>query len=369
MLEVQLSCARDLSSVKVLFAGAGTAGHVEPALAVATWLRENVSNINIKFLGTIDGVETTLVTDAGFELLLIEKAPFPRSVGLETFTWPRKFWRTLRETEGLLKGADVVVGFGGYVAAPAYLAAKRLDLPIIAHEANAKMGLANILAKWCGAQMLSAFGKDLESRVGIPLRKSIINLAKLSPDERQNLKREILSEMNLDPLAPTILVFGGSLGSVKFNEVISKAKNEISHMGIQIIHAVGSKNELPQAEADYYPLKYIFDMARAYAASDLVISRSGAVSVTETGVLGLYSLYVPLPIGNGEQIENAKEVVSQMGGTIIANEEFSGDWLISHIAEIMQSAIAWRDSYQKMDFPLDASEQIARQILKVYANE
>ena len=351
--------------MRVVFAGAGTAGHVEPAIAVASWLRENSPDITVQFLGTKGGVENSLVPDSGFELLLIEKTPFPRAVSPEILTWPWRFWRTIRETERILKGADMVVGFGGYVAAPAYLAAKRRKLPIIAHEANAKMGLANILAKLCGARMLSAFGNNLESTVGIPLRRSIIDLAQLSPIEREELKLAVLREMSLDPLAPTILVFGGSLGSVKFNEVISSTYQDISRMGMQIIHAVGGKNELPPSDAHYLPMNYIFDMARAYAASDLVISRSGAVTVTETGVLGLYSLFVPLPVGNGEQIENAKKVVAQLGGRVINNEDFTGDWLKAHIEEIMQSAINWRASHLKLDFPLDASERIGQQILKV----
>ena len=351
--------------MKVIFAGAGTAGHVEPALAVANWLRENRPEIDLLFLGTIGGVENMLVPDAEFKLLLIGKVPFPRRLGKEIFTWPFKFLSTLRKTRQVLLGADLVIGFGGYVAAPAYVAARRIGIPIIAHEANAKMGLANKLAKWCGAQILRAFDDGSLPGVGIPLRNSIVELARASKDFRIQAKRQALREMKLDPAALTILVFGGSLGSVKFNEVILQAQSEISKKGFQIIHAVGAKNELPRAEAGYYPLKYIADMASAYAASDLVISRSGAVTVTETGVLGIYSLYVPLPIGNGEQKENAKVVVSHGAGAIIANEKFNATWLLANIEDLMKCAFAWSEQSQKMDFPLNASEQICQEILKV----
>lgn len=355
--------------MKVIFAGAGTAGHVEPALAVANWLRKNRPEIDLLFLGTNGGVENSLVPDAQFELFLIDKAPFPRRLNRELLAWPFKFQRTLQHTRQALIGADLVVGFGGYVAAPAYVTAWRMGLPIIAHEANAKMGLANKLAKWCGANMLWAFGEGLHGGVGIPLRNSIIELAKVPPDLRMKAKKEALHEMKLDPKAPTLLVFGGSLGSVRFNEVLLQARREITQKGFQIIHAVGAKNELPRAEASYFPVKYIRDMASAYAASDLVISRSGAVTVTETGVLGIYSLYVPLPIGNGEQLQNARVVVSQGGGAIIANEKFTTAWLLENIVELMKSASAWSEQFKKIEFPLNATEQISQEILRVLDHE
>lgn len=353
---------------KVIFAGAGTAGHVEPALAVAEWLRINRPEVESLFLGTAEGVENTLVPAAHFPLALIEKAPFPRKLNADLFRWPRRFARTRRETRALIAGADLVVGFGGYVAAPAYLAAKKARIPIIAHEANAKMGMANKLAIRCGATMLRAFGDEAQQPVGIPLRQSIVEVAGLLPEGRARLKREVRISLNLDPEAPTILVFGGSLGSMKFNETIGQVQREISAKGLQIIHAVGSKNLLPKAQAGYLPLPYIDDMARAYAAADLVIARSGAVTVVETAVLGLYSLYVPLPIGNGEQAYNAQFVVERGGGEMISNEEFSSDWLRNNISRLIECAQMWNESGTPIDLPLDASEKIGREILKVLAH-
>lgn len=355
--------------MRVIFAGAGTAGHVEPALAVAHWLKVNRPEIETAFLGTSGGVENRLVPDAGFDLILIDKAPFPRRINEQFFTWPFKFRRTLGQTYKALQGADLVLGFGGYVAAPAYLAARRLNMPIIAHEANAKMGLANKLAKSCGATMLLAFGEGSHKGVGIPLRESIVALANSSPEIRGERKRAALLNMRLDPLAPTILVFGGSLGSVKFNEVILKTHREISHMGFQIIHAVGANNDLPEAAAGYYPVNYINEMDGAYAASDLVISRSGAVTVTETGVLGIYSLFVPLPIGNGEQQDNARMVVSKGGGAIIEDEKFTARWLLDNIVDLMKSAKSWSGQSEKLQLPLNAAEHISGEVLRVLRNE
>ena len=352
---------------KIIFAGAGTAGHVEPALAVATWLRENHPEIESIFLGTAEGVEATLVPAANFPLRFIEKLPFPRRLNVNSLKWPLRFRRVLSDTREIVRGADLVIGFGGYVAAPAYLSARKFGIPVIAHEANAKMGLANKLARRQGATVLHAFGES--ERVGIPLRSSIVDLVQLSAIERQAEKERVLRSFNLDPKAPTVLIFGGSLGSIKFNEAVEGAQKEITRMGIQIIHAVGAKNELPQAQAGYLPLSYIDDMASAYAACNLVISRSGAVTVTETGALGIYSLYVPLPIGNGEQDENAKEVVRSGGGEIIQNEQFTADWLKSNIKRLLESAAMWSAAGKRMDFPLHASEEIGLRTLKALAHE
>jgi len=348
----------------VFFAGAGTAGHVEPGLAVAHWLQHERPDIDIKFLGTLGGVENTLVPAAGFQLLLVEKAPFPRRVNKELFTWPLRFRKTLRQTRTYMADADLLIGFGGYVAAPAYLSARRAGIPILAHEANAKMGLANRLAVRCGGTLLRAFASGTDEVVGIPLRESIVALAQLTHDERQLEKIKARRLMNLNLETPTILVFGGSLGSVKFNETISHAQRDISSMGFQIIHAVGGKNKIPLAQAGYLPMAYIQDMERAYAASDLVISRAGAVTVTETGVLGIYSLYVPLPIGNGEQMINARVVSDHGGGEIISNQEFNAQWLIANIHRLMVLAQSYSQTSVHQNFPLDASAQIVDKILK-----
>jgi len=353
---------------KIVFAGAGTAGHVEPALAVALWLRAQGQEIEMIFLGTDGGVESRLVPAANFPLSLINKTPFPRRINGELFRWPLNFVRTLRQVNQVVKGADLVIGFGGYVAAPAYLVARAKRIPIIAHEANAKTGMANKLAKFCGATVLRAFGESTPERVGIPLRESIVQLSQLSASDRLIAKHHALRTLQLDPNAPTILIFGGSLGSMKFNATIEGARTAISASGIQMIHGVGVNNELPQASTGYLPLHYIDDMALANSAADLVISRSGAVTVAEVSVLGIYSLFIPLPIGNGEQVENARSVVEQGGGEILDNSTFTADWLISEVSAVMKRAESWRAGQKRIEFPLNAAEQIGLRSLKELAN-
>ena len=353
---------------KIIFAGAGTAGHVEPALAVANWLRGHDQNIEMHFLGSEGGVENRLVPAANFPLSLINKTPFPRRLNGDLLRWPFKFLSTLRQVREVVRGADLVIGFGGYVAAPAYLTARQMGIPIIAHEANAKAGMANKLAKFCGATNLRAFGDPSPERVGIPLRDSIVELAQLSASDRLVAKHHALRSLHLDPMAPTILIFGGSLGSMKFNSTIEKAREAICASGIQIIHGVGANNELPHAAAGYLPLSYIDDMAKAYAAADLVISRSGAVTVAEVSVLGIYSLFIPLPIGNGEQVENARSIVEQGGGELLDNSRFTAEWLINEIPGVMERARRWHAAQKHIDFPLNAAEQIGLRSLKELAD-
>jgi UDP-N-acetylglucosamine--N-acetylmuramyl-(pentapeptide) pyrophosphoryl-undecaprenol N-acetylglucosamine transferase len=354
---------------RIVLAGAGTSGHVEPALAVANWLKENLPEAELIFLGTAGGVENRLVPAAGFALELIDKVPFPRTINGVLLTWPTRFLRSVKQVRRVVKNSDLVIGFGGYVAAPAYLSARLSGIPIVAHEANAKEGMANKLARLCGAISLRAFGAPAPERVGIPLRKNIVELAQLSSSERLLAKHHALRALHLDPQLPTILVFGGSLGSMKFNGEISQAKSVLVDAGFQVIHGVGSANELPEASERYLPLHYIDDMAQAYAAADLVISRSGAVTVVEVGVLGIYSLFIPLPIGNGEQVENARAVVAEGGGEILENSNFSSEWLKQNVTNLMDRAMKWQKSGSRIDFPLNAAEQIGLRSLKELAHE
>jgi UDP-N-acetylglucosamine--N-acetylmuramyl-(pentapeptide) pyrophosphoryl-undecaprenol N-acetylglucosamine transferase len=354
---------------KVLFAGAGTAGHVEPALAVALWFKDHNPEFELLFLGTQGGVENRLVPADGFSLALVDKTPFPRKLNLDLVRWPLKFLRTFNQVKAQVKSADIVVGFGGYVAAPAYLAAKLHRLPIIAHEANAKKGMANKLAEFCGATSLRAFGESTPERVGIPLRSAIVDLAQKSPSDRLVAQHHARRAFHLNLEARTILIFGGSLGSVKFNLAVAGALDEILATGVQVIHAVGAQNELPSAKPGYLPMHYIDEMAQAYAAADLVISRSGAVTVAEVGVLGLYSLFVPLPIGNGEQVENAREVVALGGGEILDNAAFTSEWLAANTLRLLDAANSWHVTGRCADFPLNAAEQIALRTLKELRHE
>jgi len=321
--------------VNIVLAGGGTAGHIEPALNLADQLKVMDPNLNITVLGTARGLEVDLVPARGYKLELIPAVPLPRKFSGELVTLPTRLRSAIKQTRDLLieLKADVVVGFGGYVSIPAYLAA-RGEVPIVVHEANARAGLANRV----GARFADAVAETVPGSlpraqlIGIPLRQSIETL------DRKALRSQARQRFGIKMEAICILVFGGSQGSVKLNSVIADCLKENVFGEIVILHSVGLKNEYPQDESEFYrPLNYIDRMDLAYAAADFVIGRAGAMTVAELTAVGLPACFVPLPIGNGEQSLNASPVVKIGGALMISDLEFTSDYVRDQIIPIVTS--------------------------------
>ena len=289
-------------TVSVVLAGGGTAGHVEPALAVADALKALHPGIRITALGTARGLETRLVPERGYDLALVTPVPLPRTLNLDLLKLPVRLRRSVRETRAVLERAhaDVVVGFGGYVAVPAYLAARR-RYPIVVHEANARAGLANRLGARFARRVLAAVpdsGLADAEVVGMPLRASITGL------DRAALRAEARAHFGFAQDARVLLVFGGSQGATSINRAVSAAAPELAAAGVSVLHAHGPKNSLElrqprPGDPPYVAVPYLNRMDLAYAAADLAICRSGAMTVAEVSAVGLPAVYVPLPIGNG----------------------------------------------------------------------
>ena len=320
-------------SVNIVLAGGGTAGHIEPALNLADQLIAQDPNLNITILGTARGLEVELVPARGYKLELIPAVPLPRKFNGDLVTLPTRLRSAIKQTRDLLHElqADVVVGFGGYVSIPAYLAA-RGEIPIVVHEANARAGLANRV----GARFAEAVAETVPDSlpraqlIGIPLRKSIESL------DRKALRNQARERFGIDKDATCILVFGGSQGSVKLNTVIGECLATNIFQDITILHSVGLKNDFPQTESDHYrPLNYIDRMDLAYSAADFVIGRAGAMTVAELTAVGLPACFVPLPIGNGEQSLNASPVVEAGGAVMISDLEFNAEFVRDQILPIV----------------------------------
>lgn len=313
----------------IVVAGGGTAGHIEPALAVADALRRLDPSVRVTALGTERGLEGRLVPARGYDLRMIPPVPLPRKPTLDLLRLPARVIRSVRATRAILDdvGADVVVGFGGYVSLPAYVAAARprRRVPVVVHEANARAGIANKVGVRLGGRALAAVpGSGLDAEVvGIPVRESVVSL------DREGLRARAREHFGLDPGAPTILVVGGSQGAVRLNTAFEAAARDISRAGIGVLHAVGPKNTIavepvPGAPA-YVTVPYLTAMDLAYAAADLVVCRAGAMTVAEVSSVGLPAVYVPLPHGNGEQALNASPVVAAGGGLIVDDADFDAD--------------------------------------------
>lgn len=311
--------------LSVVLAGGGTAGHIEPALALADAVRRIAPHARIAALGTERGLETRLIPERGYQLELIPPVPLPRRPHPDLVRLPLRLRGAVRRTRQVLRdtGADVVVGFGGYVAVPAYLAA-RGELPIVVHEANARAGLANRIGARFASRVAAAVpgsGLPRAEVIGIPLRRSITTL------DRAGLRAEARAHFGLHPDAPTLLVTGGSQGARSLNDAVSGAAAQLAAAGIGVLHAHGARNAVsvePVAGAPpYVAVPYLERMDLALAAADLAICRSGAITVAELSAVGLPAIFVPLPHGNGEQVLNARPVVEAGGGILVADAELT----------------------------------------------
>ena len=320
------------ATLSVVLAGGGTAGHVEPAMAVADALSALDPQVRITALGTVRGLETRLVPERGYHLELITPVPLPRKPNGDLARLPPRVWRAVRETRAVLDAvdADVVIGFGGYVALPAYLAARRIPgvrrrIPVVIHEANARAGIANRVGARTADRILSAVpdsGLRRAEVVGVPVRAAITEL------DRAALRTQARKHFGFADDARVLLVFGGSQGAVSLNRAVSAAAADLAAAGVAVLHAHGPKNTLELRSPDpgdppYVAVPYLDRMDLAYAAADLAICRSGAMTVAEVSAVGLPAIYVPLPIGNGEQRLNALPVVNAGGGMIVADADLT----------------------------------------------
>ena len=320
-----------------LLAGGGTAGHVNPLLALADAIRVDSPEHKVFALGTVEGLEQQLVPAKGYELLTVARLPFPRKLNGYALRFPAAFSRAIADCVRILqsKNIDVVVGFGGYASAPAYLAAKKLGIPIVVHEANALPGWANKLgSKYAAATGVAFKGTPLKQAkfVGMPLRKEIESLVGNAD------KSSARKHFDLDPNTITLLVTGGSLGARKINQTIEDSRKLLSAAGIQVLHIVGGKSEFDEiSETDYKRIKYCDRMDLAIAASNFAVARAGASTVSEFAAVGLPALYVPYPIGNGEQKLNVKDLVAAGGGELVLDQDFTPEFVAEKLVPLISN--------------------------------
>lgn len=328
--------------MRFLLAGGGTAGHVNPLLALAEALR--LAGHEAIALGTKEGLEQRLVPQRNFELLTVARLPLPRKLSLSLPLFPFRLLAAAWRVRGIIKqrGIDAVVGFGGYASAPAYLGARLASVPIVVHEANAKSGFANRLGAKLGAKVGVAFANsDLAAAtlVGMPLRSEIVASAVLYDRQQARV------ELGLDPMLPTLLVTGGSLGARSINSAVLAALGDLLRAGIQVLHIVGQKAELePIDEPGYLRLAYCDRMDAAIAASDFAISRSGASTVSEFTACGLPAAYIPYPVGNGEQRFNALSAVEAGAAILCSDSDFNADFIRSRVIPL----VSHQNSLNKM---------------------
>jgi len=312
--------------MKVVIAGGGTAGHVNPAIALARAL----SGDEILFAGTDRGAEATLVPGAGFPLERIEVKGFDRSRPASIVSTGLVAARAIRRATALLRRteADVVVGMGGYVSLPACVAARRLGRPVVLHEQNIVLGLANRLCRPFARRIGVSFEETLERAgrrgvfVGNPVGPDIVNL---DPDRDRARAYE---SFDLDPERKTLLVFGGSQGAQRINDATVGLTSEWAERDdVQVLHIAGRSATGSFAEQTrrrpgsgklvYRVRAYVDEMVLAYAVADLALCRGGATTVAELGVVGLPAIVVPYPYHRDRQQERHGRVLERAGAAIV----------------------------------------------------
>ena len=355
-------------AVRIVVAGGHSAGHIEPAMNFADAVRRLEPNSEITALGTVRGLDTTLIPARGYPLELIPPVPLQRKLNKALLTTPLRLRDSIRAAGAVLDrvGAQAVVGFGGYVAMPAYVAARRRHIPIVVHEANARPGVANrVAARLTPYVFTASAGVSLRhaTAIGIPLRPAIATL------DRAALRAEARARFGLRDDAPVLMVTGGSQGAQAINRAVAGAADDLRAAGVQVLHVVGPQNvvDVGEGEPPYVVVPFVEQMQYAYAAADFVVCRSGAMTCAELGAVGLPAVYVPLPLRGGEQRLNAEPIAAAGGAVIVDNERFTADWVRRELVPLVSDAdrVAKMAAAAARSGARDADEVLARRVLEI----
>lgn len=367
--------------MRILFAGGGTAGHINPALAIANYLIEKDSNTEVRFTGTKEGLEVGLIPGNGFELDLIKVHGFERKLSLKNIKNVCEIPFAVAASKKIIKKfkPDVVVGTGGYVCGPVLYAAAQMKIPAFIHESNAFPGITTkILSKYVdvvalGMEAAGKYLKDTKNVIftGNPIRPSILSTDSFAARRKLGLDER-----------PFIVIFGGSLGARDFNANAAEWITKVAESGkYQILMGTGKNNQYDAVvkrlrdngfDAEKYPNikinEYIYDMDIAMNAADVVVSRAGASTLAELTAIGKPAILVPSPyVTDNHQEHNARAVEKAGGAVVITENEFTAESLEKAICEIIENSGRLADMKKAsaaMGMP-DSAEIICREIIKL----
>ena len=330
--------------MKVIIAAAGTGGHINPGIAIANEIKKHHPNAEITFIGTERGLENDLVPRAGYKLERIEAYGIKRQISLQNFKNACKTVRSYKIARNIVKriNPDIIIGTGGYICGPVCSAGGKLKIPIMLHESNAFPGVAVKLLSKKADVVLAGF-EDTKKRLpkakkvvvtGTPTKVEKINL---SSEQKENLKKQFNIKNNL----PIITVFGGSQGAESINKCLIDIINEKLNQNYQIIWAVGKKNyeqvkSSIKQEYNASIVPYIYNMEEVMNLADLVVSRSGAMTITEVAKCGKPALFIPYPYATENHQEYNARVLANVGAAkIILDKELTKDNLNKTINQII----------------------------------
>lgn len=354
--------------MNVVIAAAGTGGHINPGIAIANKIKENEQDSNIIFIGTEGGLEEDLVPRAGYELKTIDAYGIERKITIKNFKRLYHTMQSIKEAEKILQEfkADMVIGTGGYICVPVIAAAKKMKLKTFLHESNAFPGVAvKILSEKVDAVLVGF--EDAKKR--LPKAKKVVvtgNPTKVKKIEFSSEKRkQIIQDMRLNDEKPIVLAFGGSQGAQSINDSLINIIKDRKNKEYQIMWAAGPtqyeeiKKKLESDTIDINNIEnvkivpYIYNMEEVLNVCDLVVSRSGAMTITEISIVGKPAIFIPYPFATENHQEyNAKVLESRGAAKIILDKDLNADILNEQINTIIN------DKQKLMDMT-KASNKIA----------
>lgn len=340
--------------LSVVLAGGGTAGHVSPLLAIAEAIKTRRPDAALLAVGTPSGLEARLVPAAGYELATIDRVPFPRRPSADLLRLPGRLAGAIKQSGRILDdaAADVLVGVGGYVCTPMYLAARQRRIPIVIHEANIRPGLANRVGARFSSHVAVAFKETRlkgARHVGMPMRRAVSGL------DRRTAAAAAKESLGLRTDRPALIVTGGSSGALSINKSIAAALPALAEAGIQTLHITGTGKAVRDAEGGllaaegYRQVEYVDAMETVYAAADVLLARAGAATVSEVAAVGVPAVFVPLPVGNGEQALNAASLVAAGGALLVDDKDLGPGWILSHVVPLLSDPGRLEDMARKSE--------------------
>ena len=363
--------------MKVLIAGGGTGGHINPGLAIAKYIKQKEPSAEIIFVGTIKGLETKLVPREGFKLETITVRGFRRKLSLDTLIAVKELVQSFFEASKLIKRIrpDVVIGTGGYVCGPVLYVAAKKKIPTLIHESNAFPGVTNrLLARYVDYVAISfkdsmKFFGNTEKLVhtGNPVRQELLNAN----------RQDVIKQLDIEPGKPLIVVMGGSRGARKINETVAEMLNNHYKGDFNIIFYTGEAqfdeiNSNINIDDKYKRMvsvvPYIYDVGNVYAASDLMICRAGAITISELQTMGIPSILIPSPyVTANHQEHNARSLERDGGAVVMLEDELNADSLYKQICSLISNGEVLKKMAKDVakNSMQDSAEQIYKLISKI----
>ena len=365
--------------LRVIISGGGTGGHIFPAISIADAIRQEVPDAKILFVGALGRMEMQRVPQAGYEIVGLPIMGFDRKHLLKNVKVMYKIWKSQRMAKKIIRDfrPQAAVGVGGYASGPTLNKAADMGIPCLIQEQNSYAGVTNKLLakkaqKICVAYegMERFFPAEKIMLTGNPVRQALL--------DSKVTREEALAQFGLSPDKKTILLVGGSLGARTINESVLSHLKEIEASGIQFIWQTGKyyneevmrrleESEYKSQLSNLKPQTFISDMAAAYCAADLVISRAGAGSISEFCLIGKPVILVPSPnVAEDHQTKNAMALVNRGAALYVKDSEAASQLIELAIQTVNDDdkLRSLRENILKMALP-DSARIIAQEVLKL----